>query len=775
MAFGFFRRHQKAVIVIMVVLMVAFLLTATSFQSILDFFSPHKNPARGTAYGENVTARDVQEASYQLDLLKRIPFDRLIEMREGQPGQQMARMLVPGQKISDLDMLRLLMTNGRNAELAFALLKAEAKHAGVAASEQEIRDALGAMSPTAVQGEHPGDEVYSQFTTSLKVGKEDLKRAMASWLMVSKNFAVNMPAVPPSVPELRRLYSELSDRIDLRMVQMPAIDPRIVSQNPTEAQFLDQFKKHRDVEAGNYTKDNPFGFGYRKPDRAAIEWLEIRDDMIRRAAQPTEKQIEEYFSANLSKFKDKYLDEVRPQIIAALSESSIASKLDAVTAAVTDDVKKINAQQKDPKNIYPVVVASMKTDATGALGRKVKVNLQAVELGKAIEKLATVSGVKIVYPIGEMGLTTISDKVKVTLNTNGMTLGQALQQITDQVFNVTPTATSSPSSAPALSSGVKIAWCGLKGLNDVIFADNNDLNTYPLRAQSTHGPLSLVELSHDRTLGSATLTDSFQSYVRERMARYQGQRGQVRMLLDDVAYAKAFTPEGSEAAAGALEVGQTGPIAYLFQGYNPYPVARIIWHISEALPSHAPTDKELENDVTLRMDVEKDWKVLQGWQQSLDQGKLILDQAKTAGIDAAGKAHGLTASDTGFFQRLAPGQQAWIPGVPKPEGMMDQALVDQILDQAFALAPTQADPPYTDKAVGIIQVQPVHMVIVAQRQGFERATQSQFEHDRSELTQAIRNQYQMIGIKTWFVLSNIEKRTDWKPTQAEKKVVGEEQ
>jgi len=774
MAFGFFRRHQKAVIVIMVLLMVAFLLTATSFQSILDFFSPHKNPARGTAYGENVTARDVQEAAIQLDLLKRIPFDRLIETRDDQPGQKMARMLVPGQKVSDLDMLRLLQTNGRNAELAFALLKAEAKHAGVAVSEQEIRDALGAMSPMAVQGEHVGDEVYSQFTTGLKATKDDLRNTMAAWLMVSKNFAVNMPTAPPSVPELRHLYSELSDRINLRMVQLPAVNPLMVSQNPNEAQFLEQFKKHRDVEAGNYTKENPFGFGYRKPDRAAIEWLEIRDDMIRRAAQPTEKQIEEYFSANLNKFKDKYLDEVRPQIIAALSESSIASKLDAVTAAVTAEVKKVSAQ-KDLKNIYPVVVASMKADATGALGRKVKVNLQAVELGKAMEKLATVSGVKIVYPMGEMGLTTISDKVKVTLNTDGMTLGQALQQITDQVFNVTPMATSAPASAPAPSSGVKIAWCGLKGLNDVIFADNNDLNTYPLRAQSTHGPRSLIELSHDRTLGSATLTDNFQAYVRERMARYQGQRGQVRMLLDDVAYAKAFTPEGSEAAAGALEVGQTGPIAYVFQGYNPYPVARMIWHISEALPSHAPTDKEFENDLTLRMDVQNDWKVLQGWQQSLDQGKLILDQAKTAGIDAAAKAHGLTASDTGFFQRLAPGQQAWIPGVPRPEGAMDQALVDQILDQAFALAPTQIDPPYTDKAVGIIQVQPVHMVIIAQRQGFERATQTQFERDRNELTQAIRSQYQMIGIKTWFVLPNIEKRTDWKPAQAEKKVVGEDQ
>jgi len=72
MAFGFFRRHQKAVIVIMVLLMVAFLLTSATLSSIMDLFSPSRNPTVGTLYGQKLSARELQEFRMALDVLDRM-------------------------------------------------------------------------------------------------------------------------------------------------------------------------------------------------------------------------------------------------------------------------------------------------------------------------------------------------------------------------------------------------------------------------------------------------------------------------------------------------------------------------------------------------------------------------------------------------------------------------------------------------------------------------------------------------------------------------------
>lgn len=768
MAFGFFRRHQKAVIVIMCVLMVAFLLTYTTFETLLNFFSPSQNPVRGTAHGEKITAKDIQTAAVELEWLKKILVNR---------NQNQERItLLPHQVASDDQMLQLLLRNGRNAEEAFALLKAEARRAGVGVSEQEVHDALASLNPTVVTGSPQNDDVYRYFMQNLS--KDQVRNMMTDWLMVSKNFTANVPAISPSLAEIRRLFSEVNDRIDLRMIQL-TVNPAQVAQNPTDPQALELFKKYSDVLAGGYTKDNPFGFGYRKPDRASLEWLEIRDDMIRRVAQPTDRQIEDYYVAHRDDFEGKQPYEVRPNIAALLSEGSAQTKLDSVTSSVTMEVKSVIAQ-KGVKDIYPTVIANMRTSADGILGRKVTVDLRAIELRNAMEKLGAAGNVKIVYPMGHLGMTTISDEIKVTLKADQMTLGQALQQITDQIpnFNVAPTTSSAPASAPA-TPGKKINWCGLKGLNDVIFADNSDdLNTFPLRAYSTPGALSFPEFQRMYPELTRAITS-------ENLAQGQG-----RPMMQEVFYAKPFAPAGTEPQPGALDVGQTGPVVFIYDPMSlyysigsPHPIARIIWNISEALPSHVPTEAEFAKDFSLRLDVQSDWKLLQAWQQTLDRAKVLVERARIEGIDAAATSVGQTVSDTGFFSRRTRDPQtgqvfsSWIPGVPMPNNKMPELLQDQIVDQAFVMAPKQIDGPYTDKAFGIIQVQPSHMIVVAQRKGFERAVQSSFDMPDVKVaySQYIRGQYVQLSAQTWFNMSFIEKRADWKPEKAEKKVVGEEQ
>ncbi|MCL2701766.1 MAG: SurA N-terminal domain-containing protein [Phycisphaerae bacterium] len=728
MAFGFFRRHQKVVIIIMVVLMVAFLLTAATFEGIMNLFSPNRNPAAGTMYGEKLTVRDQMDARSVLDLLESLRFDR--SMGEDLTGMSGVHNQYPSSEY----LLMLLRQNGNRAGDTLALLYREAVHAGVTVSDQEVINAYWKLSPERraldLTGKTPDDSVLTEFMDRHRVNEATLRHAMAVWLTVAKYFNTNVPRVAPSTPQLRRIFSDVSDKLDLRIVQLPA---RPTEQNPTDDQIREQFDKHRATPRGMCTVENPFGFGYQVPDMAGLQWLTIRGESIIAASAPTERQItQEYMAGRSTVFKGKELYMVREEITASLVAKNSAARVDQLISNVATALRVAESTWDGTGNLYDTIVAGMRNDAAPLLDRKVRVDFPAVPLAQAMRSLAeqarvdtivfpaddtavvalpaqdttlggaleaitsqmfnhraavqwlllndeyivkasapgleqmeqefqanaatlyagkafdevrsqieaklaaknsvgvldelaegisaaivaarqaevTVGGLYkqviadmtgdassllarkvspdiqalplpqalrqlagqaniavIAYPTNT-GATTINDTVKVTLQAQDITLGEALERITTQIFPPVVLSAGPPSDEATVDEATTIQWVILKGLDNVLFAGNtdDDLNTFPLQIGETAGLKTIGELGRLPIVGRARASESPQS----------------RSLAAEVAMAKPFASAG-QASADAMDLGQDGPVMVVTADKSPFvrPISgRLFWRLS---------------------------------------------------------------------------------------------------------------------------------------------------------------------------------------------------
>ena len=121
MAFAFFRRRQKLVVIIMAVLMISFLVGFQGFQLIFSR-NPAKRVLGSTTVGE-IKVGDVNAARADVDMLAELGLGRPNPMTGPTPHDQAFAML---------------QANEGNVVPVYALLLQEAAHSGAAVLDQEI-------------------------------------------------------------------------------------------------------------------------------------------------------------------------------------------------------------------------------------------------------------------------------------------------------------------------------------------------------------------------------------------------------------------------------------------------------------------------------------------------------------------------------------------------------------------------------------------------------------------------------------------------------------
>ena len=245
MAFKFFRRRQKMVIVIMALLMISFLVGVQGFQ-MLTRKNPRKREVGTTLFG-SLRAGEIWTGTTDIELLSR-------NVRLGSP-QRMIQQLWP----TDLEFLTIESRNERPG-VAYALLLQEARDNGVLVTEADIDSFFEQV------GRPVDSDAYRAMISDLKAGSQmaakHLRSAVARWLTINKAYmaaaAIN---VPPSEAELRRLYRDLNEQIDLHVASIPA--ERFVDEipQPAQADVQTQFDDFKNLPAGNYCFTTDDGLG----------------------------------------------------------------------------------------------------------------------------------------------------------------------------------------------------------------------------------------------------------------------------------------------------------------------------------------------------------------------------------------------------------------------------------------------------------------------------------------------------------------------------------
>ncbi len=754
MAFSFFRRRQKLVIIIMVVLMVSFLIGVQGLKELIKERGGDGDTGIGDSkYGE-LSFRQRALAYQDIEHLQMLGLTNVY--RGG-----------------SLEFVYLVAVNGSEAATAFALLGAEATAMGYKVTPGEIDEWFAKRNLVG--------EEFDAFITRLRerspgITAGFLEQVVGRWLLVRKAYQGAKVSVPPSEVETKQLYRDLNEKIDLQIVAVSALDMLDQVAQPSDREIVEQFNKYREEEPGEFTESNSFGFGYVQPDRADVQYLLISQIPIAQISQVEPETIQNYYMDHMAEFvktvqppQDQDADsatqpatapaqevqmsytEVRVQIFQLLREEMIANRMADLASQARSILDSLDVPAD--ANPYELVAEKLLSPADDLLTRRTgSLDIQAQRLDFAIKTISDATGVRIAFPMGDIDQYTIDPAIEITLAVGDASLSEALGAVTRQIPGVEP-----------------LTWVKCAGMGDAIFSA---------------GPARMLPV----VAGQTGLADAGKLQSNKVLAYSIAGPGQ--LLIRQVFAARPF------GGTSGMDSGAEGPKMRVV-GANG---GELLWRLAAAEPTHAmdAITSGDELDAEIRSQVIDDVKTETAYALALDKAKALEAQARATDLKTAAEEQEVSISETGLFARktqLAPQQMAFqqlqwtgqtgpeaivmamleapfafvdsrVPGVALPTAAARKAF----LQEAFKLAPENIESPYTDgKPITAIGVKSRGEVVVAQRIGFEPAIQADYETAAGDMPsgkvevmtalEAIGNWQARVN---WFDYKNIVKRTDFK-------------
>lgn len=246
------KKHSKKLLAVATaLLMVAFLLPTQQRNQ--------KDYVFARVAGKKVYASQLNNAQYQWHLL----MSRVYEPETRQP---IAAVVLGGDVIQQIE---------EHPEM-FLLLRTEALNNGVYISEERLAEMRGRVAVA-----DSGNDRNMQ---------QAVNDALRSLLMVSESFARVATAARVSQPQREYELATRLQQMRMKVVPFAAANYMDQVQPPTPEEAKQHFEKYKDVDAttARPTKDNPFAFGYRFPDRAQVQYLMVPEEGVRKAVEASQ-------------------------------------------------------------------------------------------------------------------------------------------------------------------------------------------------------------------------------------------------------------------------------------------------------------------------------------------------------------------------------------------------------------------------------------------------------------------------------------------------------
>jgi hypothetical protein len=230
------------------VLMVTFMLPAATR------YGGSRNPVVGRlADGEKLHSIEAYNATQAWELL-----NRLRDPQDPQ-GRPVSLLLGPTafQQIHEHPVM-------------FLLLQKEADRMGISVSNDQIQTAI-ANTPW--------------LNTSNPDQNESIQRAIAQLMLVRQAYNRAASAIKVSEPMLKHDLATMGQTITLSAIDFTTAKYRDKVPAPNADQIKKQFEQFADTVRGQVTDANPFGFGYKYPDRVKLQYIAIPRAEVRRAVE----------------------------------------------------------------------------------------------------------------------------------------------------------------------------------------------------------------------------------------------------------------------------------------------------------------------------------------------------------------------------------------------------------------------------------------------------------------------------------------------------------
>lgn len=311
----FRKNNSKVMAIVVIVLMVGFV-GGSALTYLLQGSRGLKDTV-ATITGMKITNNDLAQARRELELLRMIRADDLLRA-QGLQGVFMAELLFSAERGGSSEMInRLKQTIRQNLypisekqindiyrrsvppHVYWCCLKEEARRAGIGMRNSEVGAILGNAIPQLFRGA-TYQEFMGDMITKQRIPEEQILSTVGQMLDVLQYSQIICSNQAVTVKQILNGASTEQESLDLEYVAFEAdvfIDPN--GPEPSEAELTKHFDQYKTFFPNEITDDNPYGFGYKQPDRVSLDYIVVKLDDVRTiVTPPTQDEIGDYYSRN---------------------------------------------------------------------------------------------------------------------------------------------------------------------------------------------------------------------------------------------------------------------------------------------------------------------------------------------------------------------------------------------------------------------------------------------------------------------------------------------
>ena len=325
------QRHGKKILAVFS----AFLMISFAASGMLTPGGGMGNPVIGRMDGQKIYGEEV--------FVARQDWQRLTQLSDGR-GRSLAAALGP-----------VVEEEINRNPILFLLLQKEAEKLGVTVSNDALQSVLTNT---------PG------LMTTDPDRNDQIARAVRGLLLVAQSAQRAGSVVKITEPMVRHELAQLGQSITLNLADFTTAKylDQAKQTEPTAEQLKAHFEKYADTVPGNPTEQNPFGFGYKYPDRVKLQYIVIPKSDVRKAVEASrtaydwEVEARKYYRQNQQQFKAEPTTQASQSFdLSAPSTRPTTRPYEQVQGQIKDDL--IDAEtEKRMASIRDRLVSTMATD-----------------------------------------------------------------------------------------------------------------------------------------------------------------------------------------------------------------------------------------------------------------------------------------------------------------------------------------------------------------------------------------------------------------------------
>ncbi|MBN2136298.1 MAG: hypothetical protein JW720_00680 [Sedimentisphaerales bacterium] len=360
----FRKNNAKVMAVVVIVIMVGFVLG--SYISYLTRTGPQpRDTVASFLDGVKIKRSDLNAASGQLDILSMLNVYALLQGQDMQ-GLILGELLFAerstrGGSPAVLNFIR--QTAAQNnlsigskdiAELYdrslpstvfWLLLKEEAHRAGIRVANAEVGQLLTRMIPQLFNNQQNYQTLIGAMQAKGYAEKQILE-AFGDMLAILQYAHVICSGENVTINQAKQLAALQGETLDVDFVRFDAEVFAKTAAEPNEEEVVEHFNKYKNIKPYTVTNENPYGFGYKLPDRLRLEYIAVKlDDIAKIVKKPTHEEMESYYKKNTALFVEEVpADPTDPNSLLIEKTKDYAEVVDSISERLVNDKIKLKAE-----------------------------------------------------------------------------------------------------------------------------------------------------------------------------------------------------------------------------------------------------------------------------------------------------------------------------------------------------------------------------------------------------------------------------------------------